>query len=195
MLDKYKIKNYKSFDENDFELSKLNLFSGANSAGKSSAIQALLNAADNIREEENNHKAVACHTPVVTFNETRNFITNAKSYEIDLQEDVKEVVLSFTPGDDAFKSISVEQSNKPSGKLYALLHNNLFYLPAMRTGRLDNSVINPNAEQNPLGLNGEYVIDYYQNNRSWLLPETLWAQGNEDIGRTSESLAEKIDGL
>lgn len=175
MLNRYKVKNYKSFKENNFELSKLNLFSGANSAGKSSAIQALLNVADNLREEENSHKAVARHTPVVTFNETRNFITNAKSYEIGLAEGEKEVGLSFTPGDDAFKSISVGQDKKPSADLYSLLHNNLFYLPAMRTGRLDNSVINPNAEQNPLGLNGEYIIDFYQNCRSQLLPESLWA--------------------
>ncbi len=175
MLNKYKVKNYKSFKENDFELSQLNLFSGANSAGKSSAIQALLNAADNLRKETDTHKAVACHTPVVTFNETRNFITNAKNYEIDLTEGEKEVNLCFTPGDDAFKSINVGQDRKPSADLYTLLHHNLFYLPAMRTGRLDNSTLNPNAEQNPLGINGEYIIDFYQNNRNQLLPESLWA--------------------
>lgn len=175
MLNGYKIREYKSFEENNFDLGRLNLYSGANSAGKSSAIQALLNAADNLREEPQSHRAVARHTPVVTFNETRNFITNAKSYEIDFLEEGNEVNIVFTPGDDAFKSINVEQDKKPSERLYSMLHNALFYLPAMRTGRLDNSTINPNAEQNPLGLNGEFVIDFYQNNRTQLLPESLWA--------------------
>lgn len=175
MLNGYKIREYKSFEENNFDLGRLNLYSGANSAGKSSAIQALLNAADNLREEPQSHRAVARHTPVVTFNETRNFITNAKSYEIDFLEEGNEVNIVFTPGDDAFKSINVEQDKKPSERLYSMLHNALFYLPAMRAGRLDNSTINPNAEQNPLGLNGEFVIDFYQNNRTQLLPESLWA--------------------
>ena len=175
MLNRYRIENYKSFRENDFELRKLNLFSGANSAGKSSAIQALLNAADNFRKETTEHSIVARHTQVVTFNETRNFITNAKSYRIGLYDDENEINLLFTPADDAFKGINVVQDGRPKGNLYSLLHNNLFYLPAMRTGRLDNSTINPNAEQNPLGLNGEFVIDFYQNNRTQLLPESLWA--------------------
>lgn len=90
----------------------MNLYSGANSAGKSSAIQALLNAADNLREEPQSHRAVARHTPVVTFNETRNFITNAKSYEIDFLEEGNEVNIVFTPGDDAFKSINVRQGKE-----------------------------------------------------------------------------------
>ena len=67
MLNGYKIREYKSFEENNFDLGRLNLYSGANSAGKSSAIQALLNAADNLREEPQSHRAVARHTPVVTF--------------------------------------------------------------------------------------------------------------------------------
>jgi len=173
MIKEFKIHNYKSFQDGKFELSKLNLFSGANSAGKSSAIQALLNAADNIQESVKSHRFIARHTPSVTFNEVRNFITNAKSFDVNLSSDDQCINLNFTPCDDAFINIGVSQSDAADDNLYDLLHNNLFYLPATRTSRLSDSIINPNPDQNILGLNDEYIIDFYYNNRSNVLSAEL----------------------
>lgn len=156
-------------------MSLLNLFSGANSSGKSSAIQALLNAADNLVLDTSPHRMTARHTPVVTFNETRNFITNAKTYEVKLWDDKNTIDMHFIPGDDAFKNINVSQNRIPRMRFYEQMHNHLYYLPAIRTGRMDNSTINPNADVNALGLHGEFVVDFFYNHRTDLLPESLWA--------------------
>ena len=51
MLKEYSIHGFKSFNQVCVRLSNLNLFAGANSAGKSTAIQALLLAADNLEKE------------------------------------------------------------------------------------------------------------------------------------------------
>lgn len=172
-IKEYKIHNYKSFKEGFFKLNRFNLFSGANSAGKSSAIQALLNAADNIKESKKPHRFIARHTPSVTFNEVRNFITNAKEFDVTLSTEKQQFRLNFTPCDDALINIEVMQSNEVDSDLYDLLHDNLFYLPATRTGRLSDSTINPNPDQNILGLNDEYIVDYYYNNRSNVLSTEL----------------------
>lgn len=173
MLDKFSIKNYKSFKQSEFKLSYLNLFSGANSAGKSSAIQALLNATDNLLCKEGRHRIVARHTPTVTFNEVRNYIENAKEFEIELFSDTEQQKLLFMPADDAFINIDVLQVGIPSEKFYEFCQHNLYYLPAVRTSRLTDTTINPNPDQNVLGLNDEYIIDYYYSVRSRILDEKL----------------------
>ena len=74
MIQKYTIEDYKSFGQQDIELSALNLFSGKNSAGKTSAIQALLTAANNMEENECEHAIVYRHVPPMTFKEVRNYL-------------------------------------------------------------------------------------------------------------------------
>ena len=174
MLTKFNIKNYKSFKDVSFELKGLTLFSGPNSSGKSSAIQALLNAADNITTDRHDHKFVTRHTPAISFNEARNFMTNAKEFDIDLFENDRVTKLSFTPNDDAFIGINVRQEGF-SEELYAQLHSNIFYLPAIRTWELNNSTINPNEDYNAIGIKGEYIIDFYQKHKTMILPESLLA--------------------
>ena len=82
MLNNLTVNNYKCLVECSLELKPLNLFAGPNSSGKSTALQALLIASDNVTEQKGKHGLKNRRTEASNFNDVRNFVTNAKSYEI-----------------------------------------------------------------------------------------------------------------
>ena len=92
MLKEYSIHGFKSFNQVCVRLSNLNLFAGANSAGKSTAIQALLLAADNLEKEPGDRIMNFLHIPPLSFNEARNYLINAKEYSVQLQPDNQEAI-------------------------------------------------------------------------------------------------------
>lgn len=55
MLNNLTVNNYKCLVECSLELKPLNLFAGPNSSGKSTALQALLIASDNVTEQKGKH--------------------------------------------------------------------------------------------------------------------------------------------
>ena len=174
MLRRYSIHNFKSFEQITLNLGSLNLFAGANSTGKSTAIQALLLAADNLQTTAGIRGVTSVHIPPMTFNETRNYLTNAKEYAIALLSDEgSEVKMKFSPADDAFQRINMEQTGVPSQIQYEQLCWNIMYLSATRTWQLYNTTINPYVDKNPLGMQGEYIIDHYYNHHEDLIPEDL----------------------
>lgn len=174
MLSKLTVKNYKCLTDCSLELKPLNLFAGPNSSGKSTALQALLVASDNVTEKKGRHGLKNRRTETSNFNDVRNFVTNAKSYEIGISYSGEEpTLLCFTPGDDSFQTTSVEQSADASPDLLgALGSGNLLYLPATRPGGAYAQPINPDTE-NRLGRNGEFVIDYYAKHRLDVLDAAL----------------------
>lgn len=204
MLEQFNIYGFKSFRSCEIRLSNLNLFSGANSAGKSSAIQALLTMLDNLQLASGKRKIVARHTRLAAFNEVRNYITNAKSYDVGIIVDGKTVNMYFTPGDDAFQKTDVTQDGDMENYPYGALCENVFYLPAIRVGELNKSSINTNADSNLLGLQGEYIIDFYYNRHKDLMSDdlvfykatkTLEAQVNYWLNKlTGYELVVEMDG-
>ena len=174
MLNKLIINDYKCLTGCSLELKPLNLFAGPNSSGKSTALQALLIASDNITEKKGKHGLKDRRGKALNFNDVRNFITNAKSYQINISSNEEELVkLSFTPGDDLFQSTEVEQlEDAPANLLKLFESGNLLYLPATRPGGEYIHPINPDTE-NKLGSNGEYVIDYYAKHRLDSLEDSL----------------------
>lgn len=174
MVTTIKIEDFKSISRQTLALKNLNLFSGTNSSGKSSSIQTLLLAADNLGKEEGSHSLLSFHVPISSFNETRNYMTNAKSYTVELTCNDRSVRFSFLPKDDSSIGTVVEQSGTLSDTDYDNVKN-IFHLSAMRSGDLGSPKINPAPDMNPLGTNGEYIIDYYYTHRHDLLPENLIA--------------------
>lgn len=172
MISTIEIENFKSISRLTLNLKKLNLFSGTNSSGKSSSIQALLLAADNLEKTESRHGLLSFHIPISSFNESRNYITNAKEYTVRLKCNGRETGFTFLPKDDSSIGTVVEQVGGFSDNDYGIIKN-LFHLSAMRSGDLSNPKINPTPDLNPLGTNGEYIIDYYYTHRQDLLPENL----------------------
>ena len=160
MLNNLTVNNYKCLVECSLELKPLNLFAGPNSSGKSTALQALLIASDNVTEQKGKHGLKNRRTEASNFNDVRNFVTNAKSYEICISYHGEDPTrLCFTPGDDSFQTTFVEQSADASPNLLGVLGSeNLLYLPATRPGGAYMHPVNPDSE-NKLGRNGEFVID------------------------------------
>lgn len=194
MLNKFSISAFKSIANADILLSRLNLFSGPNSSGKSSAIQALLLGADNISMNGASHLMNARHLPALSFNEVRNYIVNAKEYSISFSELGSDVSLFFKAADDSYVKTVVEQIGEPSESLLTKLLTNVLYLSAMRNADFTNSKINSRS-QNPLGLRGEYVIDFYQNHRQDLLPESLiYYRGSKTLAGQVDYWLEKLTG-
>jgi predicted ATPase len=173
MLSNISIVNYKSIESYKFDLSKLNLLTGANSTGKSSVIQALLLLSDNIQENGAQKGLVSRHSPIYAFSEVRNYIQNAKYYTLETEETNTKCTLQFSPLDDSLMRTQVTQNGEVSRDLYDLLSNGLLYLPALRAGNLSTTRINTNPIANPLGVCGEYVIDFYYTHREDLISETF----------------------
>lgn len=169
MIQELNIKDFKSIEEYKFRMSNLNLFVGPNSSGKSSVIQALLLTCDNARQDSAAHKLVCKHMITPPFNDVRNFVTNAKQYEIS----VDGVTMSFSPSDDSFTGTNVAQSTGFTEEKQSYLTHEILYLPATRTSELSGTMINQNPDDNALGLFGEYVIDYFLHHKDDIIPETV----------------------
>lgn len=196
MLRKILINDYKCLSNCALELNGLNLFSGPNSSGKSSAIQAILIASDNLKEEPGEHGFRAKNALFSPFNEIRNFVTNAKSFNFVVSsEDGSSVNLEFIPGDDDFKTIAVNRSCAPSWSLLDLLDDeNLFYLPAVRFGGFGIYPINPKPA-NKLGYSAEYVIDYFVRHRQDILDESfILVPGSKTLEWQVNVQLEKLTG-
>ncbi len=174
MLKKLTVNNYKCLADCSLELKPLNLFAGPNSSGKSTVLQALLTVSDNVMKKEGKHGLKNRRTEASSFNDVRNFVTNAKSYEISVScNDEDPTVLCFTPGDDSYQTTVVEQQTDASPELLEILSSDsLLYLPATRPGGAYMQPINPDSE-NKLGRNGEFIIDYYAKHRLASLDDTL----------------------
>ena len=169
MINSLYIKNFKSIDEYRFELGSLNLFVGPNSSGKSSAIQALLLVCDNARKDSVAHKMVCKHMQMPSFKELRNFVTNAKAYYVT----VNDVEMTFTPADDSLTGTIVSQLKGFEPLDLNKLTRNVLYLPAARTSELSETRINQDPDSNVFGLFGEYIIDYFQNHKDDLIPDSV----------------------
>lgn len=169
MINNLYIKDFKSIEEYQFELKGLNLFVGPNSSGKSSVIQALLLASDNARGENMAHKLVCKHMKTPPFKEVRNFVTNAKQYEVG----VDGIVMTFLPSDDSLIGTEVRQTKGFAKLELEFMTEGVLYLPAARTSELSETGINQNPDSNALGLFGEYVIDYFQNHRNEIVPDEV----------------------
>lgn len=196
MLKKISIKDYKSLSDCTLHLKALNLLSGPNSSGKSSVIQSLLLASDNLLEKAGTRGLQAKKTETSQFNEVRNFITNAKSYKISVSaDDNAEVTLNFIPADEAYLATNVEQLEDASPLLYRALDNmNIMYLPATRTGVSSAYPMNPDPS-NKLGHKGEFVIDYYAKHRQDKLDSSLiFIPGSNTLEGQVNARLEKLTG-
>ena len=186
MLQNIFIQNYKSIASCQLDFGKINLLTGANSTGKSSVIQSLLLFADNVKSEQTVTPLISKHFNTYAFTEVSNYIQNAKTYSVGTNVNGKNCELNFIPADDAKIKTNVAQKGFLSEDLYELLTKELLYLPAIREGNLSITRINTNSMLNPLGIYGEYVIDFYYTHKYDILP----IQTSLDI-----QIAKNLDGL
>lgn len=196
MLSELFINNYKCLANCFLELKSINLFAGPNSSGKSSVLQALLIASDNVSENRGTHGLKNYRIEASSFNDVRNFITNAKSYEIRIGcTEYEPISLSFTPGDDSYQTTVVEQLNDASPILLNIFQQeNLLYLPATRPGGAYIQAINTDSD-NKMGRNGEFVFDYYAKHRLDILDNALiLAHGTQTLEGQVNYQLERLTG-
>ena len=98
MIKKLKIQGLKSIDEIILELKNLNLLVGVNSSGKSTIIQSLLIASQNISNDKYNFNGNL--VSLGDYSEVRNFNTNAKNINIEIESTYDNYKFEFFENED-----------------------------------------------------------------------------------------------
>lgn len=166
MINRIILDNFKCFKHMDIELSKLNIFAGINSMGKSTAIQALLllrqsfelNAIDSGLFLNGKYVQVGSGKDLLNKGSDDDFVritleTDKGSipfvYHIDALSDFQKLKNNFSP-------VSSEQ------KKINLFYNSFVFISADRLGpqRYYESSYHDIFDNNQVGINGELFADY-----------------------------------
>lgn len=154
MLKTIYVNGYKSIKELEVECSRLNLFIGTNSSGKSSLLQAILLVVQNLE------RSYGLNGPLVSsgeFRETRNYSLKNDTIEIKLSNEEKERV-DLTICEDGKAYIEPREDGKLARTLN-LVNRRVHFLSCSRIGSRD--VYNKNLSVSDMfGKNGEYAIDF-----------------------------------
>ncbi|MYL54190.1 DUF3696 domain-containing protein [Pontibacillus yanchengensis] len=183
MLSKIEINNLKCFASSEIDLSNFNLLVGMNSAGKSTLIQSILLAIQNVTNEGRN--PLNGHLiSLGEFSEVRNFVRNAKNFSISIESTDNERLDLFFEEDYNGLNLNLDKENAEA--LYNFFdekNKRIRYLSSKRIGSQD--LYSKNYEnQNDIGVFGEYAIDYFDNNKSVPIEDEFITDKN--IGSTLE---------
>jgi predicted ATPase len=163
MISNIKIKGLKSIDELELTLKNLNLFIGTNSSGKSTIIQSLLIASQNIDKSKSEFNGSL--VSLGDFREVRNFVTNAKSVSIGIEDSQGNHQWEFFEEEDSIE--------KNTGKDCDFkFDDGLYYLSASRIGYMDTYEKNIKKVYK-FGIQGEYCFSYFIKNKDKLLDEPI----------------------
>lgn len=174
MLEKIRVQGFKCFECEELTLKNLNLFTGINSAGKSSMIQAILllmQQKENIQNPLNGK-----YVRLGLLQDVKNTVTNAKKVKISVDtEKPKEKCQFELYADRGFKTENMQVVSKMD----------FIYLSAERMGEEDIYPQNLTDEYR-IGVHGEYAFDYLSQNKwnplcevDFQYPETGANLGNQ----------------
>lgn len=175
MLDALLICGFKCFDKAEISLRSINVFSGTNSSGKSSAIQAFLLLCNNAVKDSSS-PLNGMWLRLGTFDECRNHRTNSRSFQVGARCGEETFQAKFCSIDDERNDIAVELINE-SNRIQDLLrfdNRHIYYLPANRIGPEDSYLKNFDTV-NFLGNKAEFIIDYLYKNRKQAVTSSLIA--------------------
>lgn len=159
MISNLKINGLKSIDSIELDIQPLTLFVGMNSSGKSTAVQSLLLAVQNITEKLNSPLNGDLVT-IGSFTDATNFRTNAKEISIAFSSVLNQTVTLKLIQDDQQVNCEFEGDNE----LLEFMHRKsrrIQYLSANRLGAQDTYSKNYSLHEQ-FGSLGEYAIDYYE---------------------------------
>ncbi len=182
MISRLKINNLKCFDEVDINLNNFTLLTGMNSAGKSTIIQALLLAVQNVTEDKRfplNGKLVS----LGQFSDVRNFVKNAKEFDIEvISNRGTSVKFMFTEDEEDARCSIVNNCDELMDYLHQK-NQRISYISSKRIGSQDLYSKNYDSYLN-YGILGEYSIDYLEKHKSDLIEEYLIKE--KKVGATLE---------
>ena len=158
MIEHIFLKNFKCFSQQEFELAPLTVFCGSNSAGKSTAIQAILSVKQNLNNIKNMFfnvdgelfsfgklKDLLSHNPI-----DNEIIININNFQLKLIAEKLDVKTCL---------INEEISNFDS--LFNLFSNDFIYLCAERFGPRSSFEIMNNNEKLNIGIFGQYALSAF----------------------------------
>jgi predicted ATPase len=166
MLKKLVVKNFKCFENEEFDFRNLTILTGENSSGKSSLIQAILVLGNPNFVTSPFNQDLLGYLQYLGFNELFNKFTNDKEIilEADIQND-KSLKINLTKD-----NVSIDELNVPNPLTY--LHN-LFYLIADRWRITQLNNYNETLHNKYFGIRGEWVANYYEHNKRKTIEEYL----------------------
>lgn len=184
MLDRLSIEGFKSINQLDVDLKGLTVLVGMNSSGKSTIIQSILLAVQNI-SFNNGSPLNGLLVSLGEFQEARNYIVNSKEIIISLLnlETQKKLKFKFFEKNGEVK-YSKTGSDKSITKLLKYQNKEVRFLSSDRIGSKDIYQVNY-SQITDIGFQGEYAIDYLEQNKSMVLDEAMIK--NKETGRTLES--------
>ncbi len=173
------------------------MFAGPNSSGKSTVLQALLTASDNVTEKKGKHGLKNRRTEASNFNDVRNFVTNAKSYEIGISYNGEEPTVLFLLQEMTLTKPLLWNNRLTRLRIYwesSEVITCCICSAITRPGGAYAQPINPDSE-NKLGRNGEFVIDYYAKHRLEPLDAALiLAPGTQTLEGQVNHQLDKLTG-
>ena len=173
MLSKLRIQGFKCFDNEELKLGNLTLFTGINSAGKSSALQALLLL---MQQEENGKSPFnGKYVRLGLLKDVKNWITNPKEICVEGIYNQKQCNLCV----DMDEQVQINGMDE--------LQKDVIYLSAERIGVEDIYRQNLMNEYR-IGIHGEYTFDYLSTERLNVLCEPEFA-----VEKTGMNLGNQVD--
>ena len=174
MLEKLYINGFKCFDKVEISLRRINLFSGTNSSGKSSAIQAFLLLCNNAVKNSSS-PLNGMWLRLGTFDECRNNRTNSRSFRVGAECGTEKFQAEFRSVDDERNIVDVEFTleSEVIQNLLSFDKQHVYYLPANRIGPEDSYQKNFDRV-NFLGDKAEFIIDFlYKNRKKEVAPSLI----------------------
>ncbi|MBT6046713.1 MAG: DUF3696 domain-containing protein [Candidatus Scalindua sp.] len=174
MLDELHIDGFKCFDTVKISLRRINILSGTNSSGKSSAIQAFLLLCNNAVKNSSS-PLNGMWLRLGAFDECRNHRINARNFQVGAVCGGEIFKVEFCSVDDERNDVSVTFIDESSTiqNLLRLDNRHVYYLPANRIGPEDSYTKNFD-QVNFLGNKAEFIVDFlYQNRKLEVIPTLI----------------------
>lgn len=163
MINNLMVQGLKSIDNINLNFKNLNLLVGVNSSGKSTIIQSILLASQNISNDKLNLNGNL--VSMGDFRELRNSNTNAKSIIINIEDNTGNYKL-------VFNDLKSSSTRNDFLKTNIEFDKGLYYLSAARIGHMDTYEKNT-KEIYKFGLQGEYCLSYFDKHMGKVLGQDL----------------------
>jgi len=196
MLNKLVAQNIKCFELQEFQFSELTVFCGANSAGKSTALQCLLL----LRQAYNVDRFKGCEIALIGEYFSAGHVSDLISHS------AKTDILSIQLDDLLFatnlQTVSGESYHLPFAPLekysHTLFENDFIYLSAERLGPRNSYEVSVDSRELNLGIYGEFAMAEFVRRASSSAPNqelvkiTCFEEGETSKAEANEALTLEI---
>lgn len=162
MIQKMKISNFKSINNQEIELKPLAIFTGTNSSGKSTLMQSILLLSYYSNQNSELEKALM---KVKKFQEIRNFNNKDSEVILQIKIDNKKYVLKC----DSDSNWSIDNKSN------LIFEDNLYYISSNRIGQEDIATYSENIK---FGINGKNIFGFFQKHKDKIV--NFVAEHNND---------------